>query len=144
MYIPLLMQAGQEEIRMKKTVISTENAPAAIGAYSQAVRSGGLIYCSGQIPLDPVTMELVGDDVAGQTRRVMENLGAVLREGGSDFEHVLKCTIYLIDMAEFPRVNEVYGRYFRSALPARETVAVRALPKGARVEIGCIAIVPGE
>ena len=121
--------------------ISTERAPAAIGPYSQAVAAGGLLFCSGQIPLDPVSGELVQGDIAQETERVMENLAAVLDAGGSGFERVVKTTVFLVDMADFPIVNEVYGRYFPQHKPARATVAVAALPRGARVEVEAVALV---
>jgi 2-iminobutanoate/2-iminopropanoate deaminase len=126
---------------MSRTVIQTADAPKAIGPYSQAIRAGGLLFCSGQIPLDPKTGEMVGaSDVKAQTRRVMENLGAVLRAGGASFGSVVKTTIYLADLADFGTVNEIYGSYFQEAPPARATVQVAALPKGALVEIDAIAV----
>jgi 2-iminobutanoate/2-iminopropanoate deaminase len=122
-----------------KSIISTSNAPAAIGPYSQAVAYGGLVYCSGQIPLDPATMEFVGSDIQSQARQVMENLQAVLAAAGTDFSKVLKCSIFLASMDDFAAVNAVYGEYFPENPPARETVAVKTLPKNALVEISCIA-----
>lgn len=122
-----------------KKIISTSKAPAAIGPYSQAVEFEGVLYCSGQIPLDPKTMELVGENAAEQAKQVMENLRAVLEEGNSDFSKVIKCSIFLDDMADFASVNEVYGAYFPADPPARETVAVQTLPKNVLVEISCIA-----
>ena len=122
-----------------KKIISTSKAPAAIGPYSQAVEFEGVLYCSGQIPLDPKTMELVGENAAEQAKQVMENLRAVLEEGNSDFSKVIKCSIFLDDMADFASVNEVYGAYFSADPPARETVAVQTLPKNVLVEISCIA-----
>ena len=121
--------------------IATGKAPAAIGPYSQAVRSGSFLFCSGQIPLDPVSGDLVSGDITLETKRVMDNMGAVLSAGGSSFDRVLKTTIYLIDMADFAAVNEVYASYFTGNKPARATVAVAALPKGARVEIDAVASV---
>jgi 2-iminobutanoate/2-iminopropanoate deaminase len=126
---------------MSRTVIQTPDAPKAIGPYSQAIRAGGLLFCSGQIPLDPKSGDMVGaSDVKAQTRRVMENLGAVLRAGGASFGSVVKTTIYLADLADFGTVNEIYGSYFQEAPPARATVQVAALPKGALVEIDAIAV----
>jgi 2-iminobutanoate/2-iminopropanoate deaminase len=125
---------------MKKRV-STSSAPAAIGPYSQAIVYNGVVYCSGQIPLDPETMEIVGDNAADQARQVMTNLNAVLQEAGSDFSKVIKCSIFLDDMGDFGAVNEVYGGYFESDPPARETVAVQTLPKEVLVEISCIAYI---
>ncbi|MEQ9279439.1 MAG: RidA family protein [Balneola sp.] len=124
-----------------KKVISTEAAPAAIGPYSQAIEHNGVLYCSGQIPLDPATMQIVGDNASDQAKQVMKNLGAVLEAAGSDFSKILKCSIFLDDMGDFGEVNEVYGSYFKSDPPARETVAVQTLPKSVLVEISCIAIV---
>lgn len=121
-------------------IIATDQAPAAIGPYSQAVQAGGLLFCSGQIPLDPSTGELVDGDIRLETRRVMENLRGVLQAAGCDFSQVVRTTIYLVDMADFPAVNEVYGAYFPAVKPARATVAVAALPKGVRVEIDAVAV----
>jgi 2-iminobutanoate/2-iminopropanoate deaminase len=115
--------------------ILTADAPAPIGPYSQAVRAGDFLFCSGQIPLDPATGQLVPGDVAAQTRRVMTNIAGVLAAAGARFEQVFKTTIYLIDMADFAAVNAVYGEYFSDVAPARSTVAVAALPLGSRVEI---------
>lgn len=123
-----------------KKVVSTNLAPAAIGPYSQAIEHNGILYCSGQIPLDPESMQIVGDNAADQAKQVMKNLSAVLEEAGSDFSKVLKCSIFLDDMNDFGEVNEVYGSYFKKDPPARETVAVQTLPKSVLVEISCIAI----
>lgn len=120
-------------------VINTSAAPAAIGPYSQAVISSGLLFCSGQIPLDPETGDMVTGDIRLETERVMKNLGAVLEAAGTGFDMVVKTTIYLADMADFPAVNEVYGGYFADSKPARATVAVAALPRGARIEIDAVA-----
>lgn len=125
------------------SAIHTETAPAAIGPYSQAIEHNGLIFCSGQIALDPATMEIVPGDAVVQTEQVMKNLGAVLEAAGSDFGHVLRTTIFLTSMADFARVNEVYGTYFSDHKPARACVAVKELPKGVDVEIDCIAAVRG-
>jgi len=124
-----------------KKIISTEKAPAAIGPYSQAVAYNGIVYCSGQIPLDPKTMEIVGADASTQAKQVMKNLNEVLKEAGSDFSKVIKCSIFLDTMDDFGSVNEVYGAYFDNDPPARETVAVQTLPKNVLVEISCIAYV---
>jgi 2-iminobutanoate/2-iminopropanoate deaminase len=125
--------------------ISTTDAPKAIGPYSQAVEApaGRVVWCSGQIPLDPATGELVQGDIAAQTERVMRNLDAVLRAGGAGFGDVVRTTIFLADLGDFAKVNEVYGRYFTAAPPARSTVQVAGLPRGARVEIDCVAVVGG-
>jgi len=121
------------------TKIETESAPAAIGPYSQAVKAGDFIYCSGQIPLVPGTANLVEGGVAEQTVQVMENLKQVLLAAGSDFASVVKTTIYLADMNDFATVNEQYSAYFGAIAPARATVQVAALPKGALVEIDAVA-----
>lgn len=121
-------------------VVATAAAPAAVGPYSQAVRAGGLVFCAGQIPLDPATGALVEGDVAAQTERVLENLKAVLQAAGSGLERVVKTTVFLQDMADFAAMNEVYARYFPQEPPARAAVQVAALPKGARVEIEAIAL----
>jgi len=123
--------------------IQTPHAPAAIGPYSQAVVCDGWIYCSGQIPLDPATMELVGGDVAAQTERVLANLKAVLEAAGGSLATVVKTTVFLSDMSLFTAMNEVYARHFTQHRPARATVAVRTLPKNVDVEIECIARVQG-
>jgi 2-iminobutanoate/2-iminopropanoate deaminase len=125
-----------------KEIIATDQAPAAIGPYSQAVKATGktTIYCSGQIPLIPGTGELVEGDITAQCKQVMANLQAVLRAAGAEFSDVVKTTIYLEDMADFAAVNEVYGSYFDDKPPARATVAVRELPKSVQVEIDAIAV----
>jgi 2-iminobutanoate/2-iminopropanoate deaminase len=125
-----------------RNVVSSPGAPKAIGPYSQAVEARGArtLWLSGQIPLDPVSGELVQGDVAAQTERVMENLAAVLAAAGAGFHHVVRCTIYLVDLADFAKVNEVYGRRFPRDPPARATVQVAALPRGARVEIDAVAV----
>ncbi len=122
-----------------KEIVSTDNAPAAIGPYSQATVHNGIIYCSGQIPLNPATMEIVGEDVTTQAKQVMANLKSVLEAAGSDFSKVLKCSIFLDSMDDFAAVNEVYGSFFEINPPARETVAVQTLPKNVMVEISCVA-----
>jgi 2-iminobutanoate/2-iminopropanoate deaminase len=121
--------------------VATDRAPQAIGPYSQAVVHNGIAYLSGQIPLDPATMQIVEGDIAVQTERVLENLKAVLEAAGSGFDKVLKTTVFLKDMADFPRMNEVYGRYFGSAPPARSTVQAAKLPRDVQVEIDCLAVV---
>jgi len=125
-----------------RKVLSSAGAPKAIGPYSQAIEATGprTLWLSGQIPLDPATGELVQGDVAVQTERVMENLAAVLAAAGGGFHHVVKCTVYLTDLAEFAKMNEVYGRRFPRDPPARATVQVAALPRGARVEIDAVAV----
>lgn len=121
--------------------IETDNAPAAIGPYSQAVKAGDYVYCSGQIPLVPGTANLIEGGIVKQTVQVMENLRQVLLEGGTDFDSVVKTTIYLADMNDFAAVNEQYSAYFGAIAPARATVQVAALPKDALVEIDAVAYV---
>jgi 2-iminobutanoate/2-iminopropanoate deaminase len=121
-------------------VVSTDQAPRAIGPYSQAIVAGKLVFTAGQIALDPGTMELVGGDVAAQTDRVLQNVAAVLEAAGSSLGHVIKTTVYLLDMGDFAKMNEVYTRHFGDHRPARSTVAVAGLPKQARVEIDTIAV----
>lgn len=123
------------------TYVSTPNAPAAIGPYSQAVVHGGVVYCSGQIALDPETGAFVEGDVATQTRRVLRNLDAVLHAAGTGRSRVLRTTVYLRDMADFAAMNAVYAEFFGDARPARATVAVAGLPRDARVEIDCVAAI---
>jgi 2-iminobutanoate/2-iminopropanoate deaminase len=138
----VLCRAGGKPIM--RSIVATREAPAAIGPYSQAVRAGQFLFLSGQIPLDPGTGEMVGgDNVELQTGQVMSNLAAVLRAGGSGFEHVVKSTIFLTDLSDFAVVNRIYGAHFETgAPPARATVQVSALPRGAKVEIEMIALVP--
>jgi 2-iminobutanoate/2-iminopropanoate deaminase len=122
-----------------RTPVATDHAPAAIGPYSQAIRTGSLLFCSGQIPLDPSTGEIVKEDVAGQARRCLENLGAVCQAAGTSLTEAVRCTVYLVDIADFARVNEVYGEFFGGDdPPARVAVGVASLPKGADVEIDAI------
>jgi 2-iminobutanoate/2-iminopropanoate deaminase len=125
---------------MPNQTVSTDKAPKAIGPYSQAIVAGELIFVSGQIPLDPQTQQMVQGDVRAQTERVMENLAGVLAAAGVGFANVVKASIFLADLNDFAAVNEVYGKRFPTAPPARSTVQVAALPKGARVEIDVIAV----
>lgn len=125
---------------MKKQIIATATAPKAVGPYSQAVLVGDTLYCSGQIPLDPVTGTLYGNTIDTQAERVMENIRAVLKEADMDFSNVVKATCLLEDMEHFAEFNKVYARYFEGNYPARSTFAVRALPKGALVEVEVIAV----
>jgi reactive intermediate/imine deaminase len=127
---------GRQEIR-------TDRAPAAVGPYSQAVRVGDLVLCSGQIPLDPVAGTIVEGDFAVQARRVLENLAEVLVAAGCSMADVVRTTIYLVDLADFAALNEIYAGYFQAPFPARSTVQVSALPRGARIEIDAIACTPG-
>ena len=123
-----------------KQIIATENAPKAIGPYSQAVTHNGLVFLSGQIPLDPATNQMVEGDIGIQTERVLQNLAAVLEAAGSSLKKVLKTTVYLKNMADFPKMNEVYGRYFDENPPARSTIEAARLPRDVQVEIDLIAI----
>lgn len=119
--------------------ISTDRAPAAIGPYSQAVRAGAFLFCSGQIPMEPESGEMVSGDIATETRRVLENLKAVVEAAGGSLQDVVKVTVYLADLADFADMNAVYEEYFGEAKPARATIQAAALPRGARIEADCIA-----
>ena len=123
-----------------RDVIATDQAPNAIGPYSQAIRAGGLIFTSGQVAIDPATQQVIAGDVAAQTDRVLKNLSAVLLASGSRLEKALRCTVFLKNMGDFAAMNEVYGRYFTAAPPARSTVEVARLPKDVLVEIDVIAL----
>jgi reactive intermediate/imine deaminase len=123
---------------VSKQIISTADAPAAIGVYSQAVRVGNTIWVSGQIPLDPATKEMVGGDVEAQVRRVFENLKAIVLAAGASLDDVVKATVFLTDLKNFALVNQVMAEYFREPYPARAAVGVAALPRGAQVEVECI------
>jgi 2-iminobutanoate/2-iminopropanoate deaminase len=123
-----------------REVIATDQAPQAIGPYSQAIRAQGLIFTSGQIPIDPANSQIVAGDVGAQTDRVLKNLAAVLQASGSTLEKVLRCTVYLKNMEDFAAMNEVYGRYFKQEPPTRSTVEVARLPKDVLVEIDVIAL----
>jgi 2-iminobutanoate/2-iminopropanoate deaminase len=124
--------------------VSTASAPAAIGPYSQAIKAGNLLFVSGQIPIDPATGALVAGDIAAQTRRVFQNLGAILEAAGSSFDAVVRTTVYLIDMNDFATMNEVYGTFFTAPAPARATVQVARLPRDSRVEIDVVAVLNVE
>jgi len=119
--------------------VSTQAAPAAIGPYSQAIRAGNFLFVSGQIPLDPATGALVDGDVRAQTRRVLENVSAIVAAAGATLGRVVKTTVYLVDMSDFPAMNEVYAGFFRAPAPARATVQVGRLPKDVRIEIDAVA-----
>jgi 2-iminobutanoate/2-iminopropanoate deaminase len=130
---------GESMPPMSHEAILTEDAPAPIGPYSQAVRSGKTLFCSGQVALDPKTGDLVEGDAAAQAEQALTNLGAVLREAGYTYEDVVKTTLFLVDMNDFGAVNAIYAKYFDDVKPARSTLAVAGLPRGARVEIEAIA-----
>jgi 2-iminobutanoate/2-iminopropanoate deaminase len=123
-----------------KEIVSTDKAPGAIGPYSQAIKGGGMVFCSGQIPIDPATGEFVSGLVSEQTEQVLRNLSEVLRAAGASLDNVVKTTVFLADMDDFAEMNEVYGRFFSENKPARATVQAARLPRDARVEIDCIAI----
>jgi len=125
---------------MSREIVQTPEAPAAVGPYSQAVKAGGFVFCAGQIPLDPVTGELVVGDVTAQTERVLQNVKAVLAAAGSGLEKVVKTTVFLQDLGDFAAMNAVYARFFPNHPPARSTIQVAGLPKGARVEIEVTAL----
>ena len=122
-------------------VVSTDKAPGAIGPYSQAIKANGMVFCSGQIPIDPATGDFASEDIAEQTVQVFKNLAAVLEAAGSGLERVVKTTVFLADMNDFAAMNEVYGKYFTENKPARATVQAARLPRDAKVEIECIAVV---
>jgi len=126
---------------MSKQVVKTVNAPAPIGPYNQAIKANGFVFLSGQVAFDPATGALVQDNIAAETHQVMKNIEAVLKEAKLSFEHIVKTTIFLSDMALFAEVNEVYGTYFNGDYPARETVAVKGLPRGVNVEISMTAVI---
>jgi 2-iminobutanoate/2-iminopropanoate deaminase len=138
-FVDVVRNVFAAKIGHMKKIISTSEAPAAIGPYSQAVRSGRFLFCSGQIPLDPKSGQIISGDIAAQTRRVLDNIAAVLRAEGLTFDNVVKTTIFVTDLGDFQTVNEIYGSYFKQDPPARSTVQVSALPKGAKVEIEVIA-----
>ena len=126
---------------MEKEIIATSNAPKAVGPYSQAVKANGFLYISGQLPIVPATGEFVSSDVAEQAEQCVKNLIAILAEAGMTLDNVVKCTVFLTDIADFGRVNEVYAKYFKAPYPARSAFAITALPKGGLVEIEAIAAV---
>lgn len=134
------LQKVRAETLSDKEIIKTENAPGAIGPYSQAVKTGGFVFVSGQIPIDPATGAFVSENVAEQTEQVLKNLKAVLEAAGSSLSAVVKTTVFVADMNDFAAMNEVYARYFTENPPARATVEAARLPKDARVEIECIAV----
>lgn len=133
------IETNSNTTKQVKTIVNSSNAPAPIGPYSQAVLHGNTLYVSGQIALNPATGELDTSSIKNETDLVMKNLGAILSEAGMSYSDVLKCSIFLNNMGDFAEVNEVYAQYFTSTPPARETVAVKTLPKNVNVEISCIA-----
>ena len=126
---------------MNKEIVTTDNAPGAIGPYSQAIKAGGMVFCSGQIPIDPATGNFVSDIVREQTEQVLKNLSEVLKAAGTSLDNVVKTTVFLADMNDFAEMNEVYATFFSDNKPARATVQAARLPRDARVEIDCIALV---
>ena len=124
-----------------RDVIATDQAPQAIGPYSQAIRAQGLIFTSGQVAIDPATQQVIAGDISAQTNRVLKNLAAILQASGSTLDRVLRCTVFLKNMGDFAAMNEIYGRYFKQSPPARSTVEVARLPKDVLVEIDVIALV---
>jgi 2-iminobutanoate/2-iminopropanoate deaminase len=124
----------------RREIVNSPNAPAAIGPYSQAILAGNTLYCSGQIAFIPETGEVLRGDIEEETAQTLENLGAVLHAAGMTFRNVVTCTVFLTDMNDYGQVNEVYARYFNESPPAREAIEVSALPRGARVEVSCIAV----
>jgi 2-iminobutanoate/2-iminopropanoate deaminase len=124
-----------------KEIITTDKAPGAIGPYSQAIKAGGFVFCSGQIPIDPATGNFVSEAIGEQTEQVLKNMSAVLEAAGSSLNDVVKTTVFLADMNDFAEMNEIYGRYFSDNKPARATVEAARLPRDARVEIECVALV---
>jgi len=131
---------GRKEAKVRRSIVKTAAAPAAMGPYSQGILVGDTLYCSGQIPIDPDTGSMVSDGIEEETERVLDNLLAVLHAADLDFRHVVQCRVYLVDINDYAQVNDVYGRYFGGNAPAREAVEVSALPRGARVEISCVAV----
>jgi len=124
-----------------KEIVTTENAPGAIGPYSQAIKAGGMVFCSGQIPIDPKTGEFISQVVSEQTEQVLVNLSEVLKAAGTSLDNVVKTTVFLADMSDFVEMNEVYSRFFSDNKPARATVQAARLPRDAKVEIDCIAVI---
>lgn len=138
--LALIAACARQNKPLRKEVIKSQQAPAAIGPYSQAIKVGNTLYCSGQIAIKPETGELVTDDIAAETKQVLENLGAVLRAAGMDYSDVVQATVYMTDMENYGRINEIYANYFKDMPPARAAVQVGRLPKNVHVEIACIAV----
>jgi len=131
---------GRKDVSVQRIRIKTKGAPAAIGPYSQAILVGDTLYCSGQIAIDPATGHMLSAGIETETERVLNNLRSVLHAADLDMQHVVQCRVYLTDMNDYGQVNEVYARYYGEDAPAREAVQVAALPRGARVEISCVAV----
>ena len=131
---------GSCQVNKKVAIVNSNAAPTAIGPYSQAIKTDNLIFCSGQIGLSPTTGQLIGDDITSQTTQALENLKFIIEEAGSDFSHVTKVTIFMTDMNNYNKVNEIYSLFFKKLKPARSVVQVAGLPKGALIEIECVAI----
>lgn len=131
---------GRKEVAIHRSAVKTSGAPAAIGPYSQAILVGDTLYCSGQIAIEPATGHLLSTGIESETERVLDNLLAVLYAAEMDLQHVVQCRVYLTDINDYAQVNEIYSRYFGGNAPAREAIGVAALPRGARVEISCIAV----
>ena len=134
------MARNGTSIQASRTIVKTPLAPAAIGPYSQGVLVGETLYCSGQIAIDPKTGSMASDNIAVETERVLDNLGAILKAASMDFDHVVRCTLHMTDINDYAQVNEVYARYFNEAKPSRMAVQVAALPREARLEISCVAV----
>jgi 2-iminobutanoate/2-iminopropanoate deaminase len=131
---------GRKDLTVKRTRIKTGGAPAAIGPYSQAISVGDIVFCSGQIAIDPKTGHMLSTGIEAETEQVLRNLRAVLQAADLDMKHVVQCRVYLTDINDYGQVNEIYARYFAEDAPAREAMQVAALPRGARVEISCVAV----
>lgn len=134
------MPRSRRPVTVARSRVKTPLAPAAIGPYSQAVLVGNTLYASGQIAIDPKTGHLLQSSIEEETERVLENIGGVLRAAGMDYEHVVRCTVYMTDISDYAQVNEVYSRYFNESPPAREALQVAGLPRNARIEISCVAV----
>ncbi|MDZ7265503.1 MAG: RidA family protein [candidate division KSB1 bacterium] len=136
----LITACTKDNRPLRKEVIKSPQAPAAIGPYSQAIKVGNTLYCSGQIAINPETGQLVTGDIAAETKQVLENLGAVLREAGMDYSDVVQATVYMTEMENYGLINDIYAQYFKEMPPARAAVQVARLPKNVHVEIACIAV----
>ena len=144
LFFGALGQTKEKAASGAREVVESKDAPKAIGPYSQAIKAGGFVFCAGQIALDPATGQLVPGDIAAQADRVLKNLSAVLAAAGTDLDHAVKTTVFLKNIADFAAMNEVYGRYFKTAPPARSTIGVAQLPRDALVEIDVVAVLPSK